>query len=167
MKEKLWQNKDKIAQTAYHKAMEAAVRLDDLFSVSDTMLQIISYIFERLEEVTPLMLQKLLYFVQGVSCALYKEPLLSEDCQAWVHGPVYPQVYDMFRDFKFNPIEDARFAILEGMEDALDEKKRRVVDLVVDTFGEYGGKRLEKITHEEKPWKIARKGIQMEFALMR
>ena len=45
MKEKLWQNKDKIAQTAYHKAMEAAVRLDDLFSVSDTMLQIISYIF--------------------------------------------------------------------------------------------------------------------------
>ena len=35
MKEKLWQNKDKIAQTAYHKAMEAAVRLDDLFSVSD------------------------------------------------------------------------------------------------------------------------------------
>lgn len=158
MKEKLWQNKDKIAQTAYHKAMEAAVRLDDLFSVSDTMLQIISYIFERLEEVTPLMLQKLLYFVQGVSCALYKEPLLSEDCQAWVHGPVYPQVYDMFRDFKFNPIEDARFAILEGMEDALDEKKRRVVDLVVDTFGEYGGKRLEKITHEEKPWKIARKG---------
>lgn len=96
--------------------------------------------------------------MQGVSCALYKEPLLSEDCQAWVHGPVYPQVYDMFRDFKFNPIEDARFAILEGMEDALDEKKRRVVDLVVDTFGEYGGKRLEKITHEEKPWKIARKG---------
>lgn len=44
MKEKLWQNKDKIAQTAYHKAMEAAVRLDDLFSVSDTMLQVISYI---------------------------------------------------------------------------------------------------------------------------
>lgn len=147
-------NKDKIAQTAYHKAMEAAVRLDDLFSVSDTMLQIISYIFERLEEVTPLMLQKLLYFVQGVSCALYKEPLLSEDCQAWVHGPVYPQVYDMFRDFKFNPIEDARFAILEGMEDALDEKKRRVVDLVVDTFGEYGGKRLEKITHEENHGKL-------------
>ena len=61
MKEKLWQNKDKIAQTAYHKAMEAAVRLDDLFSVSDTMLQVISYIFERLEEVTPLMLQKLIY----------------------------------------------------------------------------------------------------------
>lgn len=53
------------------------------------------------------------------------------------------------------------------MESALDEKKRRVVDLVVDTFGEYGGKRLEKTRMRKNHGKLPGKGIQMEFALMR
>lgn len=80
------------------------------------MLSVIAYLFESLGEITPLMLQKLLYFIQGVSYAVNKKPMFYENCQAWVHGPVYPEVYDMFRDFKYNPIEDARFAILEGRE---------------------------------------------------
>ena len=158
MKRKLQENRDKIAMAAYNKAMEAATQLENLFSVSDKMLRVISYVFERLEEVTPLMLQKLLYFIQGISYALNKRPMFYENCQAWVHGPVYPEVYDMFRDFKYNPIEDARFAIFEGTEDALTEEERRVIDLVVDTFGEYSGKVLERITHKELPWKLARKG---------
>lgn len=158
MKRKLQENRDKIAMAAYNKAMEAATQLENLFSVSDKMLRVISYVFERLEEVTPLMLQKLLYFIQGISYALNKRPMFYENCQAWVHGPVYPEVYDMFRDFKYNPIEDARFAIFEGTEDALTEEERRIIDLVVDTFGEYSGKVLERITHKELPWKLARKG---------
>ena len=158
MKRKLQENREKIATAAYNKAMEAATQLENLFSVSDKMLRVISYVFERLEEVTPLMLQKLLYFIQGISYALNKRPMFYENCQAWVHGPVYSEVYDMFRDFKYNPIEDARFAIFEGTEDALTEEERRVIDLVVDTFGEYSGKVLERITHKELPWKLARKG---------
>ena len=33
-----------------------------------------------------------------------------------------------------------------------------MIDLVVNTFGMYGGKVLEKITHNEDPWMEARKG---------
>ena len=158
MKKRLHENKEKIASAAYNKAMEAATQLETLFSVSDKMLRVISYIFERLEEVTPLMLQKLLYFIQGESYALNGRPMFCENCQAWVHGPVYPEVYDMFRDFKYNPIEDARFAIFEGTEDKLTDDERRVIDLIINTFGEYSGKVLERITHEENPCKIAREG---------
>lgn len=79
MKEKLYENKDKIASAAYNKSMNAAIQLENLFSVSDKMLRVISYVFERLEEVTPLMLQKLLYFIQGVSYALNGKPMFSED----------------------------------------------------------------------------------------
>ena len=64
----------------------------------------------------------------------------------------------MFRNFKFNPIEDARFAIFECAEDVLTEKEHHAIDLVVNTFGEYSGKVLERITHEETPWKLARRG---------
>jgi uncharacterized phage-associated protein len=158
MKELLETNKKKISDAAYNKAVSAASQLENLFSVSEKMLRVIAYVFESLEEVTPLMLQKILYFIQGVSYAVYGKPMFVEDCEAWVHGPVYPQVYELFRDFKYNPIEDARFAIFEGTEDALTTDERKVIDLVVNTFGLYSGKVLERITHNEEPWKKARKG---------
>jgi uncharacterized phage-associated protein len=158
MKEKLNANKDKISDAAYRKAMEAADSIEGLFSVSDKMLQVIAYIFEKLEEVSPLVLQKLLYFIQGVYSALYGKALFQEECRAWMHSPVYPEVYELFSDFKYNPIDDARFAMLDGAADALTKEEKDVVDLVVNTFGMYGGKMLEKITHNEDPWKEARKG---------
>ena len=154
----LMKNREKLTDAAYRKAFAAAESIESLFSVSDKMLRVIAYIFEKLEEVTPLMLQKLLYFIQGVYSALYGRPIFGEDCRAWIHGPVYPEVYDLFRDFKYNPSDDARFALLEGMEDALTDDEKRVIDLVVNTFGMYGGKVLEKITNNEDPWMEARKG---------
>ncbi|MDO4833450.1 MAG: DUF4065 domain-containing protein [Bacillota bacterium] len=159
MKELLNRNREKIADTAYSKAMAAATGLENLFSVSDKMLQVIAYIFNVLEEVTPLMLQKLLYFVQGVHFALYKAPLFREDCRAWVHGPVYSEVYDMFKSFHYNPIDDARFAVLEGVTNNLTEEEKKVIDLVISTFGLYGGKTLERITHKEDPWITGRRGF--------
>jgi len=158
MKKKLIENRDKLTDAAYKKAMMSADSMESLFSVSDKMLRVIAYVFERLEEVTPLMLQKLLYFIQGIYSALYGKPIFVEECKAWIHGPVYPEVYDLFRDFKYNPIDDARFALLEGTEDALTDDEKRVIDLVVNTFGMYGGKVLERITHNEAPWREARKG---------
>ena len=67
-------------------------------------------------------------------------------------------MYDLFRDFKYDPIDDARFALLKGRENTLTEDEKRVIDLVADTFGMYSGKVLEKITHNEEPWMEARKG---------
>ena len=158
MERKLMENREKLTDTAYKKALAAAESIESLFSVSDKMLRVIAYVFKKLEEVTPLMLQKQLYFIQGIYSALYGRPIFGEDCRAWIHGPVYPEVYELFRDFKYNPIDDARFALLEGTEGALTEDEKRVVELVVNTFGIYGGKVLEKITHNEEPWLEARKG---------
>lgn len=158
MRKKLDENREKITDVAYDKAIAETIILNDLFSVSEKMLRIISSIFKKMEEVTPLMLQKLLYFTQGVHLALYGSPIFVEDCRAWVHGPVYPEVYDLFRDFRYNPIDDTRFALLEGKADLLTDEEEKVVDLVVNTFGMYSGKTLEHITHNEWPWRSARRG---------
>lgn len=158
MKMMLMENREKIAETAYNKAMSAAEDLENMFSVSSKMLQIISYVFETLEEVTPLTLQKILYFIQGIYSGLHGEPVFMEDCEAWVHGPVYPEVYNLFRDFKYNPIEDARFAVLGDREKELTGDEKRAAELVVRTFGIYSGKMLERITHREEPWIRARRG---------
>ena len=65
MKQRLMENRSKLTDAAYKKSMAAADSIERLFNVSDKMLRVIAYVFERLEEVTPLMLQKLLYFIQG------------------------------------------------------------------------------------------------------
>ena len=83
MKRKLMENRGRLTDTAYKKAMGAAESIESLFSVSDKMLRVIAYVFEKLEEVTPLMLQKLLYFVQGIYLALFDRPIFTEDCR---HG---------------------------------------------------------------------------------
>ena len=156
----LAKNRQAIGETAFKKSMAALKRVERLFDLSEAMLGCISYIFARLEEVTPLALQKLLYYAQGIFLARYNIPLFEEDCQAWVHGPVYVQVYGMFRDFKFNPIDDERFAVLRGRYASLKREAISVLDTVLGSFGQYGGKLLENITHQEAPWLEARQAAE-------
>ena len=158
MMEKLNENKDKIGDVAYNKARKAARGLKELFQISKPMLLTISYIFKTCKEVTPLALQKLLYFIQGLHLAKFSRPMFPEPCYAWVHGPVYTSVYNLFRDFKYNPIEDDRFALIEGEYENLAKEDLELIDLVVNSYGMYSGKVLEKITHQQRPWKEARKG---------
>ncbi len=158
MAELLDQNRDKIGETAYKKAQTAVKELKELFQVSDKMLITIAYVFEQLQEVTPLALQKILYFIQGIHMVLYHKPIYTEDCCAWVHGPVYEKVYTLFKNFKYNPIEDNRFIVLSGKSKELADSEKTVIDLVLNTFGMYSGKVLEKITHHERPWMDAREG---------
>lgn len=158
MKECLNKNREKIGETAYKKSMNAANELSELLNVSEKMLSTISYMFEKISEITPLALQKLLYYIQGLYMVKYNKPLFDEDCQAWVHGPVYKEVYDMFKSFQYNPIDDKRFILLRDRFKELDDDEKEVIDLVVDTFGMYSGKVLEEITHKELPWINARRG---------
>lgn len=153
---KLNENLDKIGETAYRKSMNAAKELEPLFALSEKMLLTISYIFKTAEEVTPLALQKMLYFIQGIYMVLYGVELFSEDCEAWIHGPVYKDVYDVFKNFKYNPIDDTRFAMFQNRFNELSDNVQRIINLVVESFGMYSGKTLERITHGEAPWKDAR-----------
>lgn len=162
MEQRLAENRHKVGETAYRKAMRAAEGLKKLFQVSDEMLVTIAYLFEKMQEITPLALQKILYFIQGIHLALFHEALFPEECRAWVHGPVYETVYRLFRDFKYNPIEDHRFVILWDRSAELSETGRRTADLVIQTFGMYSGKALETITHGEQPWLKAREGCGLE-----
>ena len=157
MIEKLNENIDKIGETAYKKAMNAAKEVEPLFALSEKMLLTISYIFKKAEEVTPLALQKMLYFIQGIYMVLFGVELFSEECEAWAHGPVFKDVYEVFKSFKYNPIDDTRFSMLQNRFNELSDNEKKVIDLVVETFGMYSGKILEQITHGESPWMDARK----------
>lgn len=152
MGELLERNKDRITDVAYGRAMRNVDNLKKAFSLSEELLCVIAEIFERCEEVTPLALQKIIYYIQGLSYSVNDRPIFKEDCQAWVHGPVYPEVYELFKAFKYNPIEDDRFIILKGARNCLDNQDMEIIALACETFGKYSAKTLEKITHVERPW---------------
>ena len=157
MVEKLNENADKIGETAYKKAMNAVKDVAPLFALSEKMLLTISYIFNKAEEVTPLALQKMLYFIQGIYMVLFGKELFPEECEAWAHGPVFKDVYEVFKSFKYNPIDDTRFSMFQNRFNELSDDEKRVIDLVIESFGIYSGKILEQITHGEIPWKDARR----------
>lgn len=160
MRRMLESNKNKVGETAYKKSIVAIQELEELFGlVSPKLLRVIAFVFSCIEEITPLMLQKLLYYIQGIYKALYGTAIFDERCEAWVHGPVYPNVYNLFKSFKYNPIDDERFILLQGYASGLNSSEKKVILMVVNSFGMYSGKTLEAITHKESPWLKAREGL--------
>lgn len=118
-----------------------------------------NYIINKIEEVTPLALQKILYYAQGFYMAFFDTPLFENDCQAWVLGPVYTNIYYKYKDNKRNPIvEDNNYEF----DKYLDKSKTEFLNRIIEYFGLYSGTALVRMTHSEQPWLIARKGYNEE-----
>ena len=121
----------------------------------------IEYLLDQCEDITPLALQKALYYIQGFYYAFYKTFLFSEDCQAWVHGPVYRDIYFRYRDYKFDPIE-----YNNGFDATVfSAAEKAVLESVVKHICCYSGKVLEKFTHSETPW-LSTRGNLLESELL-
>lgn len=64
--------------------------------------------------VTNLKIQKLVYYAQAWYLANYGNSLFEEDFQAWVHGPVIPELYQQYKQFSYKPIDiDVRLDQIE------------------------------------------------------
>lgn len=113
---------------------------------------VISYILHECEDITPLSLQKVLYYVQGFYYAFSEKFLFSDDCEAWVHGPVYREVYFKYREYRFDPIKGTK----KDVEEAFTSLEKSILDSVVKYLCCYSGKVLEKFTHLEEPWLLTR-----------
>ena len=53
--------------------------------------------YEAGDVITPLKLQKLLYYAQGWTLAILNKNLFEEDFQAWTHGPAIPSIYRKYK----------------------------------------------------------------------
>lgn len=112
----------------------------------------IQYLLRQCEDITPLALQKALYYIQGFYYAFYNTFLFSENCEAWIHGPVYRDIYYRYRDYRFDPITQNK-----AFDDTLmTSAEKAVYDSVINNLCCYSGKILEKFTHNETPWLNAR-----------
>lgn len=114
---------------------------------------IVGFCSEHGDLVTNLRLQKLLFFAQAWHLALRDKPLFPERFQAWVRGPVQPNVYARFHHFGSSPIEGTSSAwnVPKGVE-------RHIAD-VMEAYGSFSSYELELIACDDEPWREARRGI--------
>lgn len=156
----LQKNHDKITRIAYEKCtnkLEEIGLKDTLIDMNtkDKIFRVADYILFLSDDITPLALQKLLYYSQSFFKVFYGYQLFENDCEAWVHGPVYPEVYVKFKEYKYNQIDS-----LSGeFVCTLDKEEQFFIEFIVKYFGCYSGKVLERMTHCEKPWRQTREGI--------
>lgn len=59
----------------------------------------------KFESMTHKKLQKLCYYVQALHLAIYGEPLIDTYFEAWVHGPVAPELYNEYKSHGMTPIK--------------------------------------------------------------
>jgi uncharacterized phage-associated protein len=108
------------------------------------------------DSITPLKLQKILYYAQAWALVLLGRPLFDEDFQAWAHGPVVESVYNEYKQYRWEAIP----APTQTPE--FDEDEENLLCEVWDSYGDFSAKHLEKLTHQEAPWKDARGALPVE-----
>ena len=117
--------------------------------------------------ISPLKLQKMLYYIQAWMMVFFDRQLLFDDKpQAWVNGPVYPQVYDRFRSIgRYDMMSKGDFlqngTLTEGIETleqrlGLTKQQFDVLHKVIAIYGSKNQDQLVFMTHCEDPWSIAR-----------
>lgn len=155
MQRKLEENRTAISDVAYRKCRAAVDRLLSLENCSkiETVAQ---YLIKYLGDVTPMALQKLLYYVQAFFAVLNDQVCIFDDvCEAWTYGPVYPEVYRRYREYGCASIELSDMRYLQP-DLRLSPRELEIITAVANSFGGLSGGKLSDITHHETPWLKAR-----------
>lgn len=111
---------------------------------------------------TPMKLQKLIYFAHGWHLALVSKPLIDERVQAWEFGPVIRTVYDEFKQFGSAPITgrasslevvNGRILSFEPTIAPSDGQTVEFLDRIWDVYKPLSAFQLSALTHQGgTPW---------------
>ena len=103
-------------------------------------------------DLTPLKLQKLLYYAKGVfmnnSGGL---TLFPDHMQAWAHGPVVPSVYHQLKRYGKSPIDADEFVGDDFDWGNYSEVENSLVE-TWQKYAVYSAWALRNKTHRESPW---------------
>lgn len=146
----LEENKDRLASRQTYEKSRKAVEalLDSGVLFGEKKNAVIAYLLKQCEDITPLALQKSIYYIQGFFYAFYGKFLFAEDCEAWAHGPVYRDIYARYANYHFDPISK-----IESFDSSIfTTQEKAILDSVIRNICCYSGKILEAFTHSESPW---------------
>jgi len=134
---------------------------------TETVEQVTAYMIKKLNAVSLLKVQKLLYYTCAFYYTLNNRHIHNNvpvEFQAWVEGPANPHVYSMYRN-EYSTHDSIPYN--DAMDySKLNETDRRFIDDVLDLLGDKSGVFLETFSHTEEPWIESRDNLP-EFASSR
>lgn len=120
-----------------------------------SVFDIAEYILSETGYVSTMKLQKLAFYSQAYSLVAFGEPLFPDDFEAWVNGPVCPQLFQAHRGLFVIGEGDLR---VESHPGEVAGKRAACVQHILSALGRLSGQQLSELTHAEKPWLDARNG---------
>lgn len=116
------------------------------------VIDVAEYILGKQGPTSTWKLQKLAYYSQAWHLVWDECPLFDSRIEAWANGPVVPDLYNAHR---------GRYSIstVGGNADRLKPNERETVDAVLEHYGRKSPDYLSQLTHLEKPWRRARRGV--------
>lgn len=123
-----------------------------------------------IRDLTPMKLQKLVFFAHSWMLALSDKPLIKENVKAWKYGPVIDSIYHEFKSYGSKNITSPGTEF-EGLDSddvfdmkyiiprlpKTDEHANAIVDAILETYGNRSATTLSNLTHEAgSAWAITR-----------
>lgn len=117
---------------------------------------------EKNNTLTPMKLQKVLFFTQGWSLALRNSPIFSDRFVAWDYGPVLVSLYREFKHFGRNSITEFahdyignKFVTPKISKE--DKETRDFLEKIWQVLKDAGAVQLSNLTHAtSSPWDNAK-----------
>jgi len=120
---------------------------------------VLSKSFQENKDITPMKLQKMIYFIYKKYLQETNVPLFSERFEAWRYGPVLTSVYDEFKSYGSNHIKNYYLrndgkAWIVNMDSS--EEFSDAFDFVWNKYSALDGIYLSSLTHKiDSAWYIA------------
>lgn len=116
------------------------------------------------ELVSPLKMQKLVYYAYSWTLVKNNKKLFEEKIEAWPSGPVVPSLYRELKNYGSAPIDENFFGVksekeLEPIFSKFPKDVKATLDQVYDNYMTKTAFELVTLTHSEKPWREARDGL--------
>ncbi|MGU3395022.1 Panacea domain-containing protein [Priestia sp. D51] len=146
-------------QTLEQSALEQSVNLPSAMDVARYFLHKSQSDSRPNTKITHLKLQKLVYYAQAWHLAMLNRPLFDSRLEAWVHGPVSPELYNLYRPYGYQVIPH-----IVASSFAFTKPMLEVLKAVWHIYGDKDAKELEKLTHSETPWLKARGNTPLDMA---
>ncbi|CCF83414.1 Panacea domain-containing protein [Nitrolancea hollandica] len=142
-------------------------------TAADVARYFIALATEHGDLITNLKMQKLVYYAYAWTLVRNEKRLFSEAIEAWPNGPVVNTLYHDLKGYGAKPIDVEEFLgiepgkIFDELPTKYDELVSRFPEDVLETldgvYEEYAplsAFELVTMTHHEKPWVQARRGLE-------
>lgn len=126
-------NHEYVAKKTYEKSKLATL---ELIQTNSKINDVFGYILSKCDDITPLAIQKLLYYCQGFHLVFFDEPIFEDECIATENGPYYPNLTEGNLLIEFN----------------LNKSEMLLIDAIIKYFACYSSKVLTDFTTNELPY---------------